>query len=120
MSNLSDDDVHRIAVAVAKKMQAKAPDDATILVQKVVQELTTRGLAFVGVDIADKRQIEALKEDLAFARTLRLRLERVGNSMTSAIANAITYGVIALLIIGFVWWLRGQGVTPVSPKGIAK
>lgn len=116
MSNLSDADIERIAAILADKLgHTASPDHTAAIVHKIVQEMTVKGLAFVGVDVADKTQIEALKADLSFVRSLRERCERVGKSMTSAIATAVTYGILGLLILGFMWWARGSAPPHTSP-----
>lgn len=123
MADLSEVDIQRIAAAVMSKMskqttalpQSQASDIAAAAARTAVQETMVKGMAMVGIDIANVHQIEALKEDLAFARGLRSKMERVGRSMTTAITNAVTYGFLMLLIAGFVVWLRGQGDPPHGP-----
>lgn len=118
--NLTDLDVDRIAGAVAKKLQDKAPGDTAIVVKTVVQEMTVHGLSVMGIDLADKKQMAAIKEDLNFVRHLRMRCERVGQSVTSAITNAIMLGIFSLLVIGFLVWTRGGGQPPGAPTAITK
>ena len=112
---LSDQDVDRIAEAVFSKMQARVPSDTKILVKTTVQEMTEHGLAVLGINVADSKQLEAFKADFTFMRSLRMRSERVGIAMSNAIANAFALGLIALFLWGFLSWVRGE-TTPTPPR----
>lgn len=123
MQHLTESDVERIAAAVIAKLAAgstplphsQASNIAAAAARTTVQEMMVRGMAMVGIDIANSKEIAALKADIAFARGLRLKMDRVGQSMTTAITNAVTYGILVLLVIGFFWWMRGQGLPPKGP-----
>lgn len=125
MSELSEGDVQRIASAVLDKLSqeatalphSQASSIAAAAARTAVQEMMVKGMAMMGINITDARHIEALKEDLVFAHNLRLKMDRVGKSMTTAITNAVTYGFMILMVIGFFWWVRGQGL---PPKGLPK
>jgi hypothetical protein len=122
VTELSQRDIERIAAAVSNRIGHKSAEHiAAAAARTAVQELTVKGLAFVGVDVADKKQIEQLKADLSFIRAMRHFSERTSRQVTSAITNAITWGIIGLLVIGFIWWSRGAAIshTP-APPGITK
>lgn len=121
MSNLSEADVQRIAAAVAQKLASKqssaighdqASNIAAAAARTAVQEMASKGLAMLGIDPANAKQLEALKANLTFLQNLRRSSDRISQSMTSAITNAITYGVMILVAIGFYFWVRGQGMPP--------
>jgi hypothetical protein len=121
MSNLSEADIQKIASAVAQKVASsqaighdQASNIAAAAARTAVQEMTSKGLAMLGIDPANSKHIESLKANLSFVQSLRLKADRVGQSMTNAITNAVTYGFMILLVIGFFWWARGHG-SPSTP-----
>lgn len=120
MADLSDDDVDRIAEALAAKLSQgpvgpRTPGDGRVLAQTIIQELSTKTMAFLGVDMADKEQVAALKADLSFVRSLRERCDRVGRSMTDAITKAIMLAILGLLVVGFAFWIRSMGSSQAPP-----
>lgn len=122
MTTLSQSDIDAIAAAVANHIGHKTAENiATAAARTAVQEMTVKGLAFVGVDVADKRQIEQLKDDLGFVRSMRQFSERTSRQVSSAITNAVTWGFIGLLVLGFILWARGAIVSHAStPAQIVK
>lgn len=123
MSELSQDDIERIAASVVDKMQHhdSSANIAAAAAHKAVQEMTVKGLAFAGINAADVKQLEMLKADLGFIRSLRLFSERTGRQVTSAITQAVIWGIIGLIVIGFLFWSRSGSPGHTSmPASITK
>lgn len=124
MSDLSDHDIERIVYGVAEKMKGHSShaDVAAAAAHKVVQEMTVKGLAFVGINAADAAQLEMLKADLGFVRSLRLFSERTSRQVTSTITQAVIWGIMGLIVVGFLFWSRsgapGHPSLPSPMRGI--
>lgn len=126
---LSDADAELVAEKLLKRLQAspatlphsEASNIAAAAARTTVQELVTKGLAYLGINPADADQVEQLKADLQFVRGFRMRSERVGAAMTTAIVNTITYGILILIALGFLFWAsRSLPDAPHPPPGLHK
>lgn len=83
-----DDALYRIT-------QKQSSDIALAAATRAVQELQTRFMADLGINIADQKDIAALRADIAFVRSLRMASKSFGARflMTLATAIAIAFAV---------------------------